>query len=157
MDEFPENKLHKIFPTLKRVHCLSSDKQKTKRLWQHDCVLFYHSFLFIEGWGTANVHRMWWTFNHLPVRILLKWLFTEMILLKWLYLLAYVELTWSLNTFGAIFSLSRSNTLMHPLWIHRSRAEYSYLKSYFSLQSTLKLPKFSISTKNYFLTFQIYC
>ena len=51
----------------------------------------------------------------------------------------YVELPRSLNTFGAIFS--RSKTLMLPLWIHRSRAEYSYLQSYFSLQSTLKLPK----------------
>ena len=26
----------------------------------------------------------------------------------------------------------------HRLWVHRSRAKYSYLKSYFSLQSTLK-------------------
>ena len=25
---------------------------------------FHYSFLFIEGWGTANVHRMWWTFNY---------------------------------------------------------------------------------------------
>ena len=30
----------------------------------------------------------------------------------------------------------------HRLWVHRSRAKYSYLKSYFSLQSTLKLFKF---------------
>ena len=54
----------------------------------------------------------------------------------------YAELPRSLNTFGTIFS--RSKTLMHPLWIRRSRAEYSYLQSYFSSQSTLKLPKFSI-------------
>ena len=38
--------------------------------------------------------------------------------------------------------LSRSNTSMHLLWIHRSKAEYSCLQSYFSLQSTLKLFKF---------------
>ena len=52
--------------SFKRVHSLSSDKQKRR-----DCnspiahwAFFYHSFLFIEGWGTANVHRMWCTFNH---------------------------------------------------------------------------------------------
>ena len=24
----------------------------------------YYSFLFIEGWGTTSVYRMWWTFNY---------------------------------------------------------------------------------------------
>ena len=50
----------------KRLYCLSSDKQKGR-----DCdgpiahwPFFYYSFLFIERWGTANVHRMWSTFNH---------------------------------------------------------------------------------------------
>ena len=50
----------------KRMYCLSSDKQKRR-----DCdgliahwPFFYYSFLFIKWWGTANVHRMWSTFNH---------------------------------------------------------------------------------------------
>ena len=53
---------------------------------------------------------------------------------------------------------SRSNALMHPLWVHRSRAEHSYLQSYFSLQNTLKLPKdLQLKKTNSFLTFKIYC
>ena len=56
----------------------------------------------------------------------------------------------------AIFFLDL--TLMHPLWIHRSRAEYSYMQLLFFLQSTLKLPKFSISReRKNFLSFNIYC
>ena len=50
-DEFPENKLYKIIPSIKRMYCLSSDKQKRR-----DCdgpiahwPFFYHSFLFFEG------------------------------------------------------------------------------------------------------------
>ena len=51
-DEFPENKLHKIFPVLKEcICCLSSDKQKRRNCdgpiahWP----FFYYSFVFIEG------------------------------------------------------------------------------------------------------------
>ena len=55
-DEFPKNKLYKIFPVLKdpsieRMYILSLDKQKRR-----DCVgpiahwpFFSYSFLFIEG------------------------------------------------------------------------------------------------------------
>lgn len=41
--------------------------------------------------------------------------------------------------------LPRSNISMPPLWVQGSRTEYSYTQSYFSLQSTLKIYKFSIS------------
>ena len=58
-DEFPENKLY--ISSIKRMYHLSSDKQKRRNCdgpvahWP----FFSYSFLFIEGWGTANVHRMW--------------------------------------------------------------------------------------------------
>ena len=64
-DESLGKKLHKIFPRLKQCH-LSSDKQKRRNCdspiarWP----FFYYSFLFVEGWGTANVYQMWWTFNY---------------------------------------------------------------------------------------------
>ena len=51
--------------SFKRVYCLSSDKEKRRifdsliALWPFFC----YSFLFIEGWGTTSVHRMWRTFN----------------------------------------------------------------------------------------------
>ena len=50
-DEFPENKLYKIYSNTKRMYCLSPEKQKRR-----DCdgsiahwPFFYYSFLFIEG------------------------------------------------------------------------------------------------------------
>ena len=58
-DEFPENTSD--ISDFKRLYCLFSDKWKRR-----DCdspiahrPFFYHSLLFIEGWGTASVHRMW--------------------------------------------------------------------------------------------------
>ena len=63
-DELPGNKLQNI-PSFKTVCCLSLDKQKRINCdspiahWP----FFTHSF-FIEGWGTADVHRLWWSFNY---------------------------------------------------------------------------------------------
>ena len=65
-DEFPGNKLHKIFPFLKEcVVCPQTNRKEETVIAQLDIGHFFgYSFLFIEGWGTANVHRMWWTFNY---------------------------------------------------------------------------------------------
>ena len=63
-DEFPENKLH--ISSFERVCCLSLDKQK-RRICDSPIAhwpFFYSSFLFIEGWRTANVHQMRCAFNY---------------------------------------------------------------------------------------------
>ena len=57
-DEFPENKLYKIFPVLKECISCPWKRRNCDGLIAH-WPFFSYSFLFIEGWGTANVHRMW--------------------------------------------------------------------------------------------------
>ena len=64
-DEFPEYQLHQVLPNLKE-YCLSLVKQK-RRCCDSSIAhgsFFHHTLLFIEGWGTASVHQMWWTFNY---------------------------------------------------------------------------------------------
>ena len=59
-DEFPENKLYKIFPKLKESKHLFSAKQKRKECDSPIArySFFYYSLLFIEGSGTTSVYRM---------------------------------------------------------------------------------------------------
>ena len=63
--EFPENKLHKIFPDLKDCTlCPQTNRwEETMISLTAHWLLLYYSFLFIEGRGATNMYCMWWATN----------------------------------------------------------------------------------------------
>ena len=61
-DEFPKNKLHKVCPNLKEyIVCPQTNRKEDSLIAR---LSFFHHSLFTEGWGTRNVHWMWWTCNY---------------------------------------------------------------------------------------------
>ena len=63
--QFLENQLHKMFSDLREcIICPGTNRKEETVGLTARWPFFYYSFLFIEGWGTASVHHMWWTFNY---------------------------------------------------------------------------------------------